>query len=273
MTYLATDAGGNTATCTFNVTVEFANNTTDLTIIANSTNAGCGDSFGVDFSAFNFETVAGVQFTINWDPSLYQYTSLSNFNLPIGIGAGNFNIDSVGVGFITFAWTSNDLNGASVNNAEVLFTLNFDLLNNTSSGIIFGDDPTLRIAFDGGTFDQIPLITLDGQITVTDTVPPVIICPTPAPVDAPSGQLFAPVTGLQPITLTDNCGGVPELSYTQSGATMNSGTGNADGNYNAGTTTVVYTATDASGNTATCSFDVVVNADTPVVLQLDTRCV
>jgi hypothetical protein len=270
VTYLATDAGGNTATCTFNVTVEFANNTTDLTIIANSTNAGCGDSFGVDFSAFNFETVAGVQFTINWDPSLYQYTSLSNFNLPIGIGAGNFNIDSAGVGFITFAWTSNDLNGASVNNAEVLFTLNFDLLNNTSSSIIFGDDPTLRIAFDGGTFDQIPLITLDGQITVTDTLPPVIICPTPAPVDAPSGQLFAPVTGLQPITLTDNCGGVPELSYTQSGATMNSGTGNADGNYNAGTTTVVYTATDASGNTATCSFDVVVNADTPVVLQLDT---
>ncbi|MFN0176335.1 MAG: HYR domain-containing protein [Saprospiraceae bacterium] len=270
VTYQATDAGGNTATCSFNVTVEFANNTTELTIVANSANAACGDSFGVDITAFNFETIAGVQFTLNWDPALFQYTSISNFNLPIGIGAGNFNIDSVGVGFITFAWTSSDLNGATVNNADVLFTLNFDLLNNTSSGIIFGDDPTIRVAFDGGTFAETPMLTLDGQVTVSDNVPPVISCPTPAPVDAPTGQLFATVNGLQPVALTDNCGGTPGLSYTQSGATTNSGTGNADGNYNAGTTTVVYTATDANGNTATCSFQVVVNADTPVVLQLDT---
>jgi len=270
VTYLATDAGGNTATCSFNVTVEFANNTTDLTIIANSTNVACGDNFGIDISAFNFETVAGVQFTINWDPALYQYTSISNFNLPIGIGLGNFNVDSVGVGFITFAWTSNDLNGATVIDAEVLFTLNFDLLNNTSSGIIFGDAPTIRVAFDGGTFDEIPMTTVDGLVTVTDNVPPIIICPAPPPIDAPSGLLFATVNGLQPISLTDNCGGTPGLSYNQSGATTNSGTGNANGDYNAGTTTVVYTATDASGNTATCSFQVVVNADTPVVLQLDT---
>ena len=270
VTYLATDAGGNTATCSFNVTVEFSNNTTDLTILANSTNAACGGSFSMDISALNFTTVAGVQFTINWDPALYQYTSASNFNLPLGISVSNFGIDSVGVGFITFAWTSGDPNGLSVNNADVLFSLNFDLLNNTPSGILFGDDPTLRIAFDGGTFDQIVMMTVDGLVNVVDNVPPTITCPTPAPVDAIQGQLFATVNGLEPTTLTDNCAGIPGLSYVQSVATTNSGNGFANGNYNAGTTTVVYTATDANGNTATCSFQVIVNAETPVVLQLDT---
>jgi gliding motility-associated-like protein len=269
VTYTATDAGGNTGTCSFNVTVEFVA-PTDLTIIANSANAACGGSFSVDITSLNFVTVAGVQFTINWDASLYQYTSVSNFNLPAGIGVSNFGVDSVGVGFITFAWTSGDLNGTTVANGELLFSLNFDLLTNTSSTITFGDDPTIRVAFDGGSFLEIPMLTVDGQVSVLDNVPPTITCPNPAPVDAPQGQLFAPVSGLEPLTLTDNCAGIPGLTYTQTGATANSGTGNANGDYNAGTTTVVYTATDGNGNTATCSFQVVVNAGTPVVLQLDT---
>lgn len=270
VTYTATDAGGNTATCLFNVTVEFGITTTDLTFVANSTNVACGGSFGVDITAFNFETVAAAQFTINWDAAVFQFIDVTNLNPPLGLNVSNFGVDSVGVGFITFAWTSSDLNGLTVMDGDVIFTLNFDLIANMPSGILFGDDPTLRIAFDGGSFDQIPMMTVDGQVNVLDIVPPVIVCPTPAPVDAAQGQITAPVTGLQPSTLTDNCGGIPSLTYTQTGATANSGNGNADGTYNAGTTTVIYTATDANGNSATCSFLVIVNADNPVILQLDT---
>ena len=270
VTYATTDAGGNTASCSFNVTVEFGINTTDLVILANSTTAACGGSFSMDFSTLNFETVAGVQFTINWDPALYQYTSISNFNLPLGIDVTNFGVDSTGVGFITFAWTSGDLNGLTAANGDVLFSLNFDLLANTPSIITFGDDPTVRVAFDGGVFDEIPMLTIDGTVNVLDTIPPTITCPSPAPVDAPQGTLSASVNGLQPLALTDNCGGIPTLMYTQTGPTNGSGNGIADGIYNSGTTTVIYTATDLNGNTATCSFQVVVNAETPVILQLDT---
>ncbi len=270
VTYTATDAGTNTATCSFNVTVEFANTSTDLTIVANSANATCGGTFGVNVTALNFETVAGVQFTINWDPTLYQYTSVSNFNLPLSINGSNFGVANVGAGSITFAWTSGDLNGSSVNNGGLLFSLNFNLLNSTASGITFGDDPTLRIAFDGGTFDEIPMMTVNGQVGITDNVPPTITCPNNVSVNAPQGLLFATVNGLQPTTLTDNCGGTPGLTYTQTGSTTNSGTGNANGDYNAGTTSVTYTATDGTGNSSTCSFQVVVDAETPVVLQLDT---
>jgi hypothetical protein len=270
VTYTTTDPGNNTASCSFNVTVEFGINTSDLAIIANNANAACSGGFGVDITALNFSTVAGIQFTIKWDASLYQYTSTSNFNLPIGINLSNFGVDSVGVGFITFAWTSSDPNGASVNDGDRLFTLNFDLLSNSPSSITFADLPTIRVAFDGGTFDEIPMMTFDGLVTVLDIVPPTIVCPPSITVDAPQGQLFATVNGLEPTTLTDNCVGLPDLAYSQTGATTNSGNGNANGNYNGGTTTVVYTALDGSGNSATCSFQVVVNADDPLILQLDT---
>lgn len=269
VTYTATDAAGNTATCSFEITVEFGINTDDLVIIANSTNADCGGSFGIDFTTLNFETVAGIQFTVNWDASLYQFTSVSNFNVPLGINISNFGVDSTGVGFITFAWTSADLNGANANDNDTLFRLNFDLLINNSSTITFGNLPTQVLAFDGGTFDQIDILTVDANVTVTDNLAPTITCPSPAPVDAPQGQLTANVTGLQP-TVADNCDLNPDVTYVQSGATVGNGTGTADGVYNAGTTTVIYTATDDAGNTATCSFQVVVNAENPVVLQLDT---
>ncbi|HLP93482.1 MAG TPA: HYR domain-containing protein [Saprospiraceae bacterium] len=267
--YTATDASGNSATCSFDITVEFGINTDDLVIVANSANAACGGSFSMDFTTLNFETVAGVQFTVTWDPNLFQFTSVSNFNVPLGINISNFGVDSAGVGFITFAWTSADLNGSNAADNDLLFSLNFDLLSNASGTVNFSDLPTQRLAFDGGTFDQIAMQTVDGNVTVTDNVAPTITCPNPAPVDAPQGQLTANVTGLQP-TVADNCDLDPAVTYTQSGATVGSGTGNADGVYNAGTTTVIYTATDDAGNTATCSFQVVVNADNPVVLQLDT---
>jgi gliding motility-associated-like protein len=267
VTYTATDAGGNTATCSFEVTVEFGINTDDLTIVASSPNAACGGNFSVDFTGYNFETVAGVQFTVTWNPALYQYTSVSNLNLPLGIVVTNFGLDEVGNGMLTFAWAAGDLNGLSVNDGTVLFTLNFSLLSNTSSGIVFADLPTQRFAFDGGTFDEIPMTTIDGNVTVFDNVAPSLTCPANVSVDAPQGQLFAQVNGLQP-TLTDNCDPSPTLSYQQTGATTGSGNGSANGTYNAGTTTVIYTATDASGNTATCSFQVVVDAGTPLILSV-----
>lgn len=270
VTYTATDAGNNTATCSFNVTVEFANTTTDLTIIANSANVACGGAFSIDVTALNFETVAGIQLSINWDPALFQYTSLSNFNAVLAIGANDFSLVNVGTGSITFAWASSNLNGLSVSNGAVLFRLNFNLLGNTPSSINFSDDPTVRLAFDGGTFDEIPIVTVNGLVGVADNVPPSLTCPDNVSVDAPQGQLFAAVNGLEPTTLTDNCVGTPSLSYTQTGATTNIGTGNANGTYNAGVTTVVYTATDANDNMATCSFQVVVDAGTALILQVDT---
>lgn len=93
------------------------------------------------------------------------------------------------------------------------------------------------------------------RVTVRDQVKPVLTCPA----DISTNTAVFPVilNGLTPV-FTDNCG-VPNLSFTLSGATTATGSGSANGqSFNVGTTTVTYTATDASGNSSTCSFKVVV---------------
>lgn len=67
-------------------------------------------------------------------------------------------------------------------------------------------------------------------------------------------------------TATDNCG-VSTLAYTLSGATTGTGTSLNGVSFNAGTTTVTWTATDAAGNTATCNFTVIVKDVTNPVIS------
>ncbi|MFY9609294.1 MAG: DUF4394 domain-containing protein [Blastocatellia bacterium] len=87
-------------------------------------------------------------------------------------------------------------------------------------------------------------------ITVVDTQPPSITCPAnvtavtalTCPATSASG-----VVNFPPPTASDNCPGVTAACVPASGSI-----------FPVGTTTVTCTATDASGNTATCSFSVTV---------------
>lgn len=84
------------------------------------------------------------------------------------------------------------------------------------------------------------------RVTVTDTTPPTIVCPTN--VKAVGTASCPTATGVKAnftVTATDNCPGVTVACSPASGST-----------FPAGTTTVTCTATDASGNRATCSFTV-----------------
>lgn len=92
-------------------------------------------------------------------------------------------------------------------------------------------------------------------ITVTDDTPPVILnCPTPILQNA-GPNCDAIVNWVVP-TISDNC----------PGATI-SGSHNSGSVFTFGTTTVTYTATDAAGNTATCSFDVTLQDNLPPIIN------
>lgn len=68
----------------------------------------------------------------------------------------------------------------------------------------------------------------------------------------------AALVGLTAPAPMDNCPGV-SVSYTLSGATEGTGPGGPSGYFYEGETVVIFTATDAAGNTATCSTTVTVN--------------
>ena len=81
-------------------------------------------------------------------------------------------------------------------------------------------------------------------ITVIDTQPPSITCPVNVQQTVPPGQNAAVVNYPGPVT-TDNCPGVSTLCAPVAGSS-----------FPLGSTIVSCTATDGSGNTATCTFNV-----------------
>jgi hypothetical protein len=93
-------------------------------------------------------------------------------------------------------------------------------------------------------------------ITVIDNTPPSISCPANITVNAIAGTCAAPVSFTA--TATDNCS-VPTV-----------GTDHVSGSsFPVGTTTVHATATDAAGNSSTCSFTVTVKDIEPPVITLN----
>lgn len=274
VTYTATDVGGNTATCSFTITADLSITSDSLTIIASNATTSCSQTVSINITALNFDSLGSLQFSLGWDPLLLQYSSVSNFNPLLQLSAADFGVALTGSGLLSFLWTSDAPFGTNLPNGDILFTLNLNVVGTggSNSGIEFGDAPSIREAISNatGSPEEISAIWINGTINITDNVPPLIACPANVVVDLPSGSSNAQVTGLQPTTLQDNCGGTVNLSYASSGATTGQGQGNANGTYNPGVTSVTYTATDQSGNTSTCKFTVTVNAAGALTLLLDT---
>jgi len=84
------------------------------------------------------------------------------------------------------------------------------------------------------------------EITVEDNEAPTVTCPEDIVIDNIEGECFGFPEWIVPEAL-DNCPGVELISTHEPGDT-----------FEVGTTTVIYTATDAAGNTTECLFTVVI---------------
>ncbi|HYC86744.1 MAG TPA: HYR domain-containing protein [Chryseosolibacter sp.] len=206
VTYTATDIGGNTATCSFDVTVE------DVTIPVIS---GCP-------SAIQVSTGGACSASVSWTPP----SASDNCDAPVTLTSNYQPGDEFPIGTTAVTYTATDTAG------------------NTQTC----------------TFD----------VTVIDETPPVISgCPSPITVSVGSG--CAAVVNWDPPSATDNCDQPVTITGTH-----------APGNeFQAGITTVTYTATDSAGNLSECSFTVTVDENSvpqfagcpsPMTLTADADC-
>jgi gliding motility-associated-like protein len=273
VTYLVTDVGGNTASCSFQINLTLAPSDS-LTLIASNGAGTCGETVTINISVLNYDSIGGIQFSVGWDPAVLSFDTIANANPSLVLDATNFGTQQTANGFISFAWTSALPFGLTLVDGSVLFSLTFNVVatGNNSSNIAFGNFPTDMLAISSATnpSQEIGFLIVNGSVVITDTMPPAIQCPANVSVATPPGVITATFNNLDPVSLMDNCSANVGLAYQQSGATTGSGLGSANGTYNAGTTVVTYTATDGSGNTSTCSFSVLVDAGTPLTLILDT---
>lgn len=269
VTYTTTDLGGSMATCSFNINIEPLPSGDTLTIIAQNAQIACGETGVVPITVLNFDTLGSLQFTLLWNPAVLQFDGVGSFNPVMQVALSDFNTSLVANGVLSFSWTTKTLDGTTLPDGAVMFDVSFTALGGGVTNVAFGDVPTVREAFRQNPVEQIPAIWVAGQVTIADNAPPTLVCPNNVVVNAGTGNVDAPVNGIGPLQLSDNCPGTPALSYARSGATGGSGSGVADGVYNAGVTTVVYTAQDVAGNSSTCSFAVTVLVDQVLTLGLD----
>ncbi len=140
---------------------------------------------------------------------------------------------------------------------------------NDASGLLFNQDSTLVTYTVLDTAGNIG--TCSFYVITQDTVPPTIICPNDTTVATDAGVCDAIVNGLTPV-IDDNCG-VEGLSWSMALATVSSSidptiindiSGQA---FNLDTTIVTYVVSDSSGNTSSCTFQVVVQDTTaPLII-------
>ncbi|MNJ97472.1 HYR domain protein [compost metagenome] len=109
------------------------------------------------------------------------------------------------------------------------------------------------------------------SVTVNDTQLPVILSCGAAgnqSVVADAGQCtYTQTSNAWDASASDNCS-VASVNYVLTGATTGTGTSLSGVVFNLGTTTVTWTATDGSGNTSSCTFNVLVSdSQLPVILS------
>ncbi|MDB2697914.1 HYR domain-containing protein, partial [Crocinitomicaceae bacterium] len=100
------------------------------------------------------------------------------------------------------------------------------------------------------------------QVVVQDTTPPTLTCPNDTTVSTDLAVCDAIVNGINIVAFDDNCTVVSQL-WDFSGASVNSsppvGINDASGQtFSLDTTLVTYTIIDTAGNSASCSFEVIV---------------
>jgi gliding motility-associated-like protein len=264
-TFVVTDASGNTATCSFNVTV----NDTELPTITCNAPITVSNDAGVCGAVVTYTNTS----TDNCPGQVITQTAglASGSVFPIGTTTNTFVVTDASGNTATcsFNVTVNDTelptitcnapitvsNDAGVCGAVVTYT-------NTSTDNCPGQVITQTAGLASGSVFPIGTTTntfvvtdasgntatCSFNVTVNDTELPTITCNAPITVSNDAGVCGAVVT--YPNTSTDNC---PGQVITQTA-------GLASGSvFPIGTTTNTFVVTDASGNTATCSFNVTVN--------------
>ncbi|MDT0644384.1 HYR domain-containing protein [Zunongwangia sp. F363] len=266
ITYTATDGAGNTAECSFTVTVE-DEEAPELTCPSDISQSADADICG---AVVEFETPSAVD---NGGSVSVEQTAgpASGEVFPVGVTTVTFTVtDEAGnTAVCSFTVTITDDQapvieemdnivvptdenscGAIVNYESPSATDNCEIENVTlTEGLASGEEfptGTTTVTYTA-TDNNGNTATTTFSVTVEDNEDPVIACQDNIIVSTEENESYA-IVDFEDATATDNCS-----------VTVEQTAGPASGSqFPVGTTTITYTATDGSGNTAECSFTVTV---------------
>ncbi|XP_070549852.1 hyalin-like [Ptychodera flava] len=252
VTCSATDASGNTGTCSFTVTVQ--DNTppivtcpADMTVEYDNG----GTTAVVSFSGESATDNSGTTPAVTCDPA--SDTLFSDPSTTVSCSA----IDDAGKREHVVLQSLYKVTASRPMFSGESATDNSGTTSpvtcNPASGTVFSDgDTTVTCSATDASGNT---GTCSFTVTVQDTTPPVVTCPADITVANDDGETTAMVM-FSGESATDNSGTTPQVTCNPASGTV----------FSEGDTTVTCSATDASGNTGTCSFTVTVQDTTPPVV-------
>ncbi len=274
--FRATDASNNSATCSFAVTVIDTRVPTITCPAALTLTAAPGTCSAVT-------TFADATATDNCtnSPTIFNLGQASGSSFPVGTTNVTFRATDASNNSATcsFAVVVNDTQVPTITcpaamtlptmpgfcSAVATFADATATDNCTNSPTIFNLGQASGSSFPVGTTNVIfratdasnNSATCSFTVVVNDTQVPTITCPATVTLSAPTG-LCSAVATFPNATAMDNCTALPAVVSLgpPSGST-----------FPVGTTNVIFRATDAAGNSATCSFSVVVNDTQLPIIQ------
>ncbi|MBP7184325.1 MAG: gliding motility-associated C-terminal domain-containing protein [Saprospiraceae bacterium] len=132
--------------------------------------ANIGSNVCIPVQVSDFTGVNSVQFTMNWDPTIIQFTGVSDLFFP-DMSITNFGTSMVNNGQITFSWFDSDFSGESIPNGNAFFNLCFNVIGSLGevSPVTFYENPPMPfpdIEISDPTGVILNYITSNGSITV-----------------------------------------------------------------------------------------------------------
>ncbi|MBL0102493.1 MAG: HYR domain-containing protein [Bacteroidetes bacterium] len=255
VTSVATDASGNTATCSFDVTVT---DNEDPAI-------ACPANMSVNTDAGSCGAI--VNFSV---------TATDNCSLSVVSTPASGSVFPIGTTTVTSVATDASGNTATcsfdvtvTDNEDPAITCPSNIAVSSDAGtcgavvnfsVTTSDNCSSSVVSTPASGSVFPIGTTTVTSVATDASGNTSTCSFDVTV---TDNEFPAISGCSPvlsITPSSSCGGI--VSWTAPTASDNCGTPTLTSNFNpgdafpAGTTTVTYTATDASGNVTTCSFNV-----------------
>ncbi len=145
-----------------------ASSTADgFTLTMADQNVQPGDQFCVPVTVQDFNSIIGMQLSINYDPAVLTFSSVGNFNLS-GLNEGVFGTpggDGTDPGVVTLVWVEPALTPATVDDGTAIFEICFTAQSEASTSIIFSDTPT-SIEVTNGNEENVPFTGVDANIVV-----------------------------------------------------------------------------------------------------------
>ncbi len=278
VTLTASDASGNTASCSFTMTLKDVTPPV-ITCPANTTIAAseiCDGVLGA-YSPLTLSDNCAVNLTVGQSPVA---TTVLNGHNDVEVVTISANDGNGNVGTCTFTVTLKDVTPPSITcppNVSIAANASCTGLVGAYSAVTVGDNcsanPTVTQSPAPTTVlsghNDVEVVTLtanDGNgntasctltVTLKDVTAPAITCPANTTIAA-NASCAGAVGAYAPATLSDNCNPNPTVTQSPSAATGLSGHNDSK--------IITLLADDGNGNTASCTFTVTLKDITPPVI-------